>query len=75
MLIIPEFNSTWSLENNEELHSLYSSPNIIRVIKSRRMRWAGHGGRIGEMRNAQKIKPEGNKHSEDIGVDGRIILK
>jgi hypothetical protein len=35
----------------EELHNLYSSPNIIRIIKSRRMRWAGHG----EMRNAYRI--------------------
>jgi hypothetical protein len=34
--------------NNDELHSLYSSPNIVRVIKSRRMRWAGHVARMGE---------------------------
>jgi hypothetical protein len=36
--------------HNEELHNLYSSPNIIRMIKSRRMRWAGHVARMGEMR-------------------------
>jgi hypothetical protein len=35
---------------NEELHDLYSSPNIVRVIKSRRMRWAGHVARMGEGR-------------------------
>jgi hypothetical protein len=34
--------------HNDELHSLYSSPNIVRVIESRRMRWAGHVARIGE---------------------------
>jgi hypothetical protein len=37
--------------HNEELHILYSSPNIIRQIKSRRMRWAGHVARMGEERN------------------------
>jgi hypothetical protein len=38
--------------HNEELHNLYSSPNIIRMTKSRRMRWAGHVARMGEKRNA-----------------------
>jgi hypothetical protein len=38
---------------NDELHNLYSSPNIVRVIKSRRMRWAGHVGRTGEGRCSQ----------------------
>jgi hypothetical protein len=38
----------WRELHNEELHILYSSPNIIRQIKSRRMRWAGHVARIGE---------------------------
>jgi hypothetical protein len=50
-------------QHNEELHSLYSSPSIIRIIKSRRMRWAWHVARMGEMRNAYRIlvgKPEGN---------------
>jgi hypothetical protein len=37
--------------HNEEFHSLYSSPSIIRMIKSRRMRWAGHVAWMGEMRN------------------------
>jgi hypothetical protein len=37
----------WRKLHNEELHNLYSSPNIIRMIKSRRMRWAGHVGRMG----------------------------
>jgi hypothetical protein len=49
---------------NDERHNLYSSPNIIRMIKSRRMRWAGHGARIGETRNAYtKLvgEPEGKR--------------
>jgi hypothetical protein len=41
--------------HNEELHNLYSSPNIIRMIKSRRMRWAVHVTRMGEKRNAYRI--------------------
>jgi hypothetical protein len=52
----------WRKLHNEELHNLYSSPNIIRMFKSRRMRWAGHVARIRETRNAYKIlvgKPEG----------------
>jgi hypothetical protein len=40
---------------NEELHNLYSSPNIIRLIKSNRMRWAGHVARMRETRNAYRI--------------------
>jgi hypothetical protein len=47
--------------HNEELHNLYSSSSIIRIIKSRRMRWAGHVARIGEGRNVYRLlvgKPE-----------------
>jgi hypothetical protein len=47
---------------NDELHSLYSSPNIVRVIKSRRMRWAGHVARVGEGRGVYRVlvgRPEG----------------
>jgi hypothetical protein len=40
-----EADGSWRKLHNDELHSLYPSPNIVRVIKSRRMRWAGHGGR------------------------------
>jgi hypothetical protein len=50
--------------HNEELHNLYSSPSIIRMIKLRRMRWAGHAARMGEKRNAYRIlvgKPEGKR--------------
>jgi hypothetical protein len=48
--------------HNEDLHDLYSSPSIIRLIKARRMRWAGHIARMGEKRNAYRLfvrKPEG----------------
>jgi hypothetical protein len=48
----------------EELHSLYSSPNIVRVIKSRRMRWAGHVARMGEGRGVYRVlvgRPKGKR--------------
>jgi hypothetical protein len=51
----------WRKLHNKELHNLYFSP-MIRMVKSRRMRWAGHVARIGEKRNAYRIlvgKPEG----------------
>jgi hypothetical protein len=54
----------WRKLHNEELHNLYSSSNIIRMIKSKRMRWAGHVARIGETRNTYRIlvgKPEGKR--------------
>jgi hypothetical protein len=50
--------------HNEEFHNLYSSPDIIRQIKSRRMRWAGHVARMGEERKCARFlvgNPEGNK--------------
>jgi hypothetical protein len=50
-----EETGDWRELHNEELHNLYSSPNIVRMIKSRRMRWAGHIARIGETRNAYRI--------------------
>jgi hypothetical protein len=45
----------WRKLHNEELHDLYSSQSIIRIIKSRRMRWAGHVARMGERRNAYRL--------------------
>ena len=47
-----EVTGEWRKLHNTELHALYSSPNIIRNIKSRRLRWAGHVARMGESRNA-----------------------
>jgi hypothetical protein len=45
----------WRKVHNEELHNLYSSPDIIRQIRSRRMRWAGHGARMGEERKMYRV--------------------
>ena len=55
-------NGEWRRLHNEELHSLYRSPNIVRVIKSRELRWTGHVVRMKEGRSAFKIlrgKPTG----------------
>ena len=58
-------NGNWRRLHNEELHSLYRSPNIVRVIKSRRLRWVGHEARMEkEGRSGFKIltgKPTGNR--------------
>jgi hypothetical protein len=54
----------WRKLHNEELHKLYGLPTIIRIIKSRRMRWAGHVARMGQKRNIYRIlvgKPEGKR--------------
>jgi hypothetical protein len=54
----------WRKLHNEGLHDLYTSPSIIRIIKSRRMRWAGHVARMGEKRNMYRLlvgKPEGKR--------------
>jgi hypothetical protein len=61
-----------------ELHNLYSSPDIIRQIQSRRMRWAGHVARVGEGKNVRGFWWESLKekdHLKDQGVDGRIGSK
>jgi hypothetical protein len=50
-----EVTREWRKLHNEELRDLYSSPSIIRIIKSRRMRWAGHVARMGEKRNAYRL--------------------
>jgi hypothetical protein len=68
----------WRKLHNEELHNLYCSPSIIRMIKSRRMRWAEQVALMGEKRNAYRIlveKPEGNKPLGRLDVGGRIILE
>jgi hypothetical protein len=73
-----EVTGKWRRLHNEELNDLYSSPNIIRVIKSRRMRWAGHVACMEEKRGAYRIlvgRPGEGDHLGDPGVDGRIILK
>ena len=59
-----------------QLNDLYSSPNTVRVIKSRRMRWAGNVARMGKERGVYRVlvgKPEGRNHWGDLGVDGWIL--
>jgi len=59
-----EVTGEWRRLHNEELNDLYSSPNIVRVIKLRKMRWAGHVARMGEERGAHRVlvgKPEGKR--------------
>jgi hypothetical protein len=68
----------WRKLHNEELHNLYSSPSVIRMIKSRRMRWAGHVARIG--RSGMHIgyfweSQKERDHWEDEDVGGRTILR
>jgi hypothetical protein len=68
---------SWRKLHNDELHDLYSSPNIVRAIKSRRMRWAGHVARMGrgELFTGFWLGgPKVKDHWEDRGVGGRIIL-
>ena len=68
----------WRKLHNEELNDLYCSPNIVRVIKSRRIRWAGHVARMGDRRGARRVligTPRERDHLEDPGIDWRIILR
>jgi len=73
-----ELKREWRKLHNEELNDVYSLPNIFRVIKSRRMRWAVHVARMVERRGVYRVlvgKPEGKNQLGDPGVDGRIILR
>ena len=72
-----EITGEWRRLHNDELNDSYSSPNIVRVIKSRKMRWTGHVARMGEESGVYRVllgKPEGRRPLGDLGVDGWIIL-
>jgi hypothetical protein len=59
-----EVTGDWRKLHNEELHNLYFSPNIIRIIKSRRMRWAGHVAQMGERKNVYSILVESQEERD-----------
>jgi hypothetical protein len=79
-----EVTGDWRKLHKEELNDLYCSPNIVRVIKSRRMRWAGYVARMGERRGVYRFlvgKPEGKRplgkprrgwedNIQEVGCDG-----
>jgi hypothetical protein len=70
-------DGSWRKLYSDEFHSLYSSPNIIRAIKSKRLRWAVHVTRMRERRDVYRIlvgRPEGTDHWEDLGLGRRITL-
>jgi hypothetical protein len=70
-----EVTGEWRKLHNEEFNDLYSLPNIVRVVKSRRMRWAGHVARMGDVcTGCWWVGLRERDHWGDPDVDGRIIL-
>jgi hypothetical protein len=66
-----EEDGSWRKLHNDQLHNLYSSLNIIRMIKSRRMKWAGHVARMEAGRGVYRFlvgRPEGKSHWEHLGL-------
>jgi hypothetical protein len=69
-----EEDGSWRKLHNDEFYGLYSSSNIVRVIKSRRMRWAGHVGRGEVLTGFCLGGPKVRDHWVDLGVGERITL-
>jgi hypothetical protein len=73
-----KLTAEWRKVHNEELCDLYCTPNIIRVIKYKRVRWAVHVVRMRKKKDAYRVwwgKLRVRAHKEDLGIDGGIILK
>ena len=73
-----EVTGEWREIHKEKLNGLYHSPNTVRLIKSRRMRWAGHVARMGDSRAVYRVlwgNMKGRDHLGDADLDGRIILR
>jgi hypothetical protein len=72
-----EEDGLWRKLHNDDLHSLYSLLNIVRVIKSSRMRWAGHVMHMGDGRGIYGVLvgPKVRDYWEDLGIGGRITLR
>jgi hypothetical protein len=70
-----EGTGDWRKLHSEELNDLFCSPNFIRVIKLRIIKWAGHVARMWERRGVLVGKPEGKNHLGDAGADVMIILR
>jgi hypothetical protein len=73
-----EEDRSWRKLHNDELHSLYSSPNIVRAIKSRRMRWVGHVACMRKGKGVYRVlvvRPKVRDHWEDLVIGGRITLR
>jgi hypothetical protein len=72
-----EVTGEWRKLHNKELHDLYSSPSLITIIKSRRMRWAGHVARMGDKRNAYRLlvgkRPLGRPRRRWVDILGWIL--
>jgi hypothetical protein len=73
-----EEDRSWRKLHNDELHSLYSSPNIVWVINSRRMRWVGYVAHMGEERGIYRVlvwRPKGKRPLGRLGIGARITLR
>ena len=62
-----EVTGEWRKLHNEKLNDLYSLPNIVRVVKSRRVRWAGHVARVGEDRGVHRVLVEKSQGKRPLG--------